>query len=148
MGWFSRSRRYSPLNRAHGVRRVPDEPVGLGFIASLTLHAALAISLIHLTDAPPQKAGADVTALLADLAAVAPGNPPGLDPVPGPAPSNEQPVATHPIATETKAVPTSGGVNIPTQEPNARPLGQSAATAPASRPAQVTRPVLPPITTG
>lgn|GEM_PF-1934977 len=148
MGWFGRSRRYSPLNRAHGVRRVPDEPVGLGFIASLTLHAALAISLIHLTDAPPQKAGADVTALLADLAAVAPVNPPGPDPVPGPAPSNEQPVTKHPIATETNAIPTSGGVNIPTQEPNARPLGQSVATAPASRPAPVTPPVLPPITTG
>ena len=151
MGWFGRSRRYSPLNRAHGVRRVPDEPVGLGFIASLTLHAALAISLIHLTDAPPQKAGADVTALLADLAAVAPVNPPGRDPVPGPAPSprpapsSEQPVAKPSIATEAKAIPTLGGLNIPTQA-SARMVKPSAVPAPASAPtAVVAPPLLPPV---
>ena len=147
MGWLVRSRRYSPLNRAHGLRRVPDEPVGLGLIASLTLHAALAMTLIHLTDAPPQRAGADITAVLADLASVAPVNSPGPDPVPGPAPSrpapsNEQPAAKPSIGTATKAIPASGGLNSPTPEATARLVKPSAVPAPASVPTPVVAPPL------
>jgi hypothetical protein len=148
VGWLVRSRRYSPLNRAHGLRRVPDEPVGLGLIASLTLHAALAMSLIHLTDAPPQRAGADITAVLADLASVAPVSPPGPDPVPGaapsprPAPSYEQPAEPRSIATETEPIPTSGGLNSATHEANARLVKSSALPAPVSTPTAVVAPPL------
>jgi hypothetical protein len=146
VGWLGRSRRYSPLNRAHGLRRVPDDTVGLGFIASLVLHAGLAVSLIHLTDAPPQRSAADVSALLADLAAVAPASPPGPDAAPDPAPADEQPVAKPSIGTLAKATPAIDRPTGPTHESATRLVTQSASPSPASRPTPVTvPPVLPPI---
>ncbi len=66
------SRRYSPLNRAPGLRRVPDERVGRAVLASLVFHAVLIFTLVRLTDAPAEKPGADVSSILADLVASAP----------------------------------------------------------------------------
>lgn len=75
------SRRYSPFNRAHGLRRLPDEMVGLAFLASLILHVALVMSLVHITHALPERpGGADVPTVLMDLAAVTPSDPPALVP--------------------------------------------------------------------
>jgi hypothetical protein len=145
VGLLGRSRRYSPLNRAHGLRRVPDEPIGLAFIASLVLHAGLAVSLIHLTDAPPQRSVADVSAILADLAAVAPASPPGPDAAP-PAPADEQPVGNASIGTLAKATTAIDRPTGPTPEAAARLVTQSPAPPPASGPTPVTvPPVLPPM---
>ncbi len=70
---LGRSRRYSPFNRAHGLRRLPDEMVGLAFLASLILHVALIMSLVRLTNALPERPGGeDVPTVLMDLAAMTP----------------------------------------------------------------------------
>ena len=66
------SRRYSPFHRAPGLRRVPDELIGRAVLSSLVFHAVLIFALVRLTDAPPEKPGADVSSILADLVASAP----------------------------------------------------------------------------
>src|SRR5258706_12784045 len=71
------SRRYSPANRAPGLRRVPDEPVGRAVLFSLIFHAVLVFALVRLTDALPEKSGADISLVLAHpMEPVAPSTPP------------------------------------------------------------------------
>ncbi len=71
------SRRYSPVNRAPGLRRVPDEPVGRAVLFSLIFHAVLVFALVRLTDALPEKSGADISFVLADsIESVAASTPP------------------------------------------------------------------------
>jgi hypothetical protein len=65
-GRLKHSRRYSPLNRAPGLRRVPDEPIGRAVLSSLILHAVLVFALVRLTDGPPEQSGADISFVLAD----------------------------------------------------------------------------------
>jgi hypothetical protein len=136
VGWLDRSRRYSPLNRAPGLRRVPDEPVGFGFTASLLLHAVLAMAVIHLTDAPAQKSALDVSAMLADLGAVEPENVPS----PTPAASNEHPAANRSVETRANATPTTGGLNSPGHEASAPPATRSAVPGPGWTPTLGTAP--------
>jgi hypothetical protein len=59
-------RRYSPLNRTPGLRRIPDEPIGRAVLSSLLFHAILVFALVRLTEAPPERSGADVSFVLAD----------------------------------------------------------------------------------
>jgi hypothetical protein len=70
-GGTRHSRRYSPFNRAPGLRRVPDEPIGRAVLSSLIFHAVLIFALVRLTDAPPEVPRPEVTFILADLAASA-----------------------------------------------------------------------------
>jgi hypothetical protein len=117
--WLGRSRRYSPLNRAHGLRRLPDDLLGLAFVASLLLHVALVGSLVRLTDALPETpAGEDVTTILADLTAGTPAGPPAPVHAAPPARSGKGPAAVDPPATKTKPSPPAAsprpGADVPT----------------------------------
>jgi hypothetical protein len=94
-----RSRRYSPANRAHGLRRIPDEPIGFTFFSSLILHAVLVLSLVHITVTLPEKPGADFGAIFMDLVEAAPDLAPHTHvPTPRPVPRGKQLVADRPAA--------------------------------------------------
>lgn len=96
-----RSRRYSPLNRAPGLRRVPDEPIGLAVLSSLLLHAVLVTALVHLTDAPPETGAADISSIMMDVAAAAPGATPPRVGAPSAAARPKPPAGTRSAATRT-----------------------------------------------
>ena len=128
------SRRYSPLNRAPGLRRVPDEPIGRAVLSSLVFHAVLVLALVRLTDALPEKSGADVSFILADIVASAP--------VPTPTtPRGERPSAARSAVAKTTtraAVP-----NRPTPVASASTTARQPAATPPSRIAMATPPALP-----
>ena len=128
------SRRYSPLNRAPGLRRVPDEPVGRAVLSSLIFHAVLVFALVRLTDAPPEKSGADVSFILADIVT--------SDPVPTPTtPRGERPSAARSAVAKTTtraAVP-----NRPTPVASASTTARQPASTPPSRIAMATAPAVP-----
>ena len=124
----SHSRRYSPFRRAPGLRRVPDEPIGRAVLFSLVFHAILIVTLVRLTDAPHEKAAADVSAILADLLAsapaVTPAPPLGERPAtarsavarvltPAAVPSRPTPVASAPTATRQPAPLPPSGIVLP-----------------------------------
>jgi hypothetical protein len=82
---LSQPRRYSPLNRAHGLRRLPNESYGLPIVASLALHVVFLAGLVSLTNAPVERQSVEVSAILADLAAAAPAGDPTSEPASRPA---------------------------------------------------------------
>ena len=132
-----RTRRYSPFDRAVGLRRVPDEPIGLAFFSSLALHALLILAVVRLTDAPPEIPGADVSSILVDVAASAP------PAAPVPAGSRREaapvrpPVAPRPAAT-TPSAPASAPrhpaqeARTPTPVPPPAPAVAAASPAPTA----------------
>ena len=79
-GWSRRSRRYSPFNRSHGLRRLPDNGIGFAFICSVLLHAALIFGLVRATQAPPGSLGAATSLIsMADLVPSVPASPQGAE---------------------------------------------------------------------
>lgn len=129
------SRRYSPANRAPGLRRVPDEPVGRAVLFSLIFHAVLVFALVRLTDALPEKSGADISFVLADsMESVAASTPP--------TPHGERPAAASPAgaksATRT-AVP-----NRPTAVASASTTARQPGSTLSSRIAMPTAPAVSP----
>ena len=135
---LGRSRSYSPLNRAHGLRRLPDEFLGRAFLASLILHGVVVMSLFRLTDALPERPGGE--AILMDLTAGAPTGPPASVPAPTPAPPGKRVTATRSAVTATKASPATTG---PRERVDAPPTLRSQAPATASRIEPVTVPAPP-----
>lgn len=131
---LGRSRRYSPFNRAHGLRRLPDEMVGLAFLASLILHVALIMSLVRLTNALPERPGGeDVPTVLMDLAAMTPSDPPAL--VPAAIAAGERAAAAH--STKTSAPSAGPARGASRSELVAMPAAQSSVPpveAPGSAP--------------
>lgn len=101
---LGRSRRYSPLNRAYGLRRLPDQLLGLAFLASVIVHVTLVMSLIRLTNALPERPVGDV--VLMDLTARIPDDLPAL--VPAAISSGGRPTATHSAVTKAKSSPPAG----------------------------------------
>jgi hypothetical protein len=101
---LGRSRRYSPLNRAYGLRRLPDQLLGLAFLASVILHVALVISLVRLTNALPERPVGDV--VLMDLTARIPDDLPAL--VPAAISSGGRPAGTHSAVAEAKSSAPAG----------------------------------------
>lgn len=68
-----RSRRYSPFDRSHGLRRLPDNGIALASLGSLLLHAILIFGLVRATAAPPWPLGAETSLVsLGDLVASVP----------------------------------------------------------------------------
>ncbi len=125
----ARSRRYCPFNRAAGIRRVPDEPIGLAVGSSLVFHIVLIMAVVRLTAAPPQMPGAEVSAILVDIAASAPTAAAPRASAPAAAVPDEVPTVTDsaPRATPARA---HGGAPAKTG-------GQTAAPAVALRSASV-----------
>ena len=79
-GWSRRSRRYSPFNRSHGLRRLPDNGIGFAFICSVLLHGALIFGLVRATQAPPWSPGAATSLIsMADLVPSVPASPQGAE---------------------------------------------------------------------
>ena len=129
------SRRYSPANRAPGLRRIPDEPVGRAVVFSLIFHAVLVFALVRLTDALPEKSGADISFVLADpIESVAVSTPP--------TPHGERPAAARSAgagrATRT-AVP-----NRPTAVASASTTARQPGSTLPSRIAMPTAPAVSP----
>ena len=122
---LGRSRRYSPLNRAYGLRRLPDELLGLAFLGSVILHVALVMSLVRLTNALPERPGGDV--VLMDLTALTPADPPALIPA---AISGGRPAATYSAVREAKTSAPAAG---PKRDAAAPTAPRTSAPAFASR---------------
>src|SRR5690242_1781834 len=84
-GWLRRPRRYSPFNRSHGLRRLPDDAIGIAVICSVVLHTVLVFGLVRATQAPRWSQGAEASLVsLADLVASVPDQPRPLAPPPAP----------------------------------------------------------------
>ena len=73
MSTLRRPRRYSPFNRSHGLRRLPDDVIGVAVVCSVLFHAAMAFGLVQATQAPRWSPGAESSFInLADLVASVP----------------------------------------------------------------------------
>ena len=128
------SRRYSPLNRAPGLRRVPDEPVGRAVLFSLLFHAVLAFALVRLTDALPEKSGTDISFVLADtMESVAVSTPT--------TPGGERPAAAR--SSEATSVTRTAVPNRATAVASASTTVRQAGSTPPSRIAMPTAPAIP-----
>ncbi len=139
---MSQPRRYSPLNRAYGLRRLPNESYGLPIVASLILHVVFLAGLVSVTNAPVERQCADVSAILADLAAaaspddatsdVAPKPAAGVTPTTGirppVAPSRPPERATSATAREA-AVASRPSPTVSAATPTATPVGRVAPLA-------------------
>ncbi|MGH7402908.1 MAG: hypothetical protein ACREKQ_10800 [Candidatus Rokuibacteriota bacterium] len=142
--WLGRPRRYSPFNRSHGLRRVPDEPIGLAFLSSLILHAVLIWSLVRLTDAPAERPGADVSVILADLAAASPAGAPARVAAPEPAPPEERPAAERSAVKKASPLTPAAGSSRREGGPSAPIVTPPPAPAPPSRIATAKVPAVAP----
>jgi hypothetical protein len=146
--WLGRSRRYSPFNRAYGLRRLPDDLFGVSFLASVILHAALLASFIRLTDALPGRSGGEnVSAVLMDLTAEVPAGPPApataLPPVPsvealGPARERPTLVSTQSASTDVPHVtpPRVHEIDTPLDAGRPEPSPVAGASPPTAQPAK------------
>jgi hypothetical protein len=120
---WRRSRRYSPFDRSHGLRRLPDDGIGLAFIGSILLHAALILGLVRATAAPPWPPNA-ATSLVSfgDLVASVPANPDRTEVEPG--------MRARPSAPSVPPAPTGRTSTMSTSAH--RDSGRAAAASPSS----------------
>lgn len=106
-GLLRRSRRYSPFNRSRGLRRLPDEGIGVAFICSLLLHAALIFGLVWATQAPPWSLGAETSLVsMADLVPSVPASAQGAEVKPD-RPARRSTPSLPPAPTIRTGTPTS-----------------------------------------
>ncbi len=128
-GWFHRSRRYSPFNRSRGLRRLPDDGVGVAFICSSLLHAALIFGLVRATQAPPWSLGAETSLVsMADLVPSVPARPQGAEVKPD-----------RPARRSTPSLPLAPTIRTGTPTPPASRQPDPARAAVASAPYLVER---------
>src|SRR5262252_5659366 len=72
-GWLRRLWRYSPFNRSHGLRRLPDDVIGAAVVCSVLFHAVMVFGLVRAMQAPRWFPGAEISLVsLADLVASVP----------------------------------------------------------------------------
>lgn len=117
-GWPRRPRRYSPFNRSHGLRRLPDDVISIAVTCSVLFHAVFAFGLIRVTQGPRWAPGAETSLVgLADLVASVPDQAPAAEvgsnrtiergtPTPAPLPATR--TASSPSRSPLPAPPATG----------------------------------------